>query len=263
MFLSCLCELSVLAGREIMEVYEGSVEVWQKADRSPLTSADLRADQVIRGGLEKAFPGVFILSEESSSGKVACHDTFFLVDPLDGTKEFVKRNGEFTVNIAYVAGGLPLAGVVYAPALDELYFAGRGLGVWKRSAGQEHALATCRDRGGRALRVLGSRSHGGDRLAAWLASLTVAHSLDSAGSSLKFCRIAEGRADLYPRFGPTSQWDTAAAQAILEEAGGCVVDLAGGGLRYGLERPVLNPDFVAAASWELHGMLFPPGQVKG
>jgi 3'(2'), 5'-bisphosphate nucleotidase len=243
--LQSLCEIAQAAGREIMDVYGTDFASWQKDDASPLTQADLRADRAIRQGLEKDFPGVFILSEESSSAGSPDCETFFLVDPLDGTREFLKRNDEFTVNIALVQGGEPVAGVVLAPALDELFYAARGLGAWKRAAGGDVRLQSPGPATSQPLRVIGSRSHGGEALEAWLARLTAPHSFVAAGSSLKFCRIAEGRADIYPRLGPTSQWDTAAAHAVLQEAGGAVVDPSGAPLRYGLEKPVLNPHFIA------------------
>ncbi len=160
--LETLCAIAEAAGREIMAVYAGDFASWSKADASPLTEADLRADKVIREGLEHAFPGVFILSEESSTAGAARPDTFFLVDPLDGTKEFLKRNDEFTVNIALVHGGRPVAGVVLAPALGELYFAGEGVGAWKRTGAGTVALKVAGHDAGRPLRVMGSRSHGGE-----------------------------------------------------------------------------------------------------
>lgn len=246
--LGTLCRIAEAAGREILAVYEQGGEVWEKADASPLTEADLRADRVIRAGLEQHFPGTFILSEESRSSGNSGDAPFFLVDPLDGTKEFIKRNGEFTVNIAWIADGQPAAGVVFAPALDELFYAGVGLGAWKRDKSGLHPIVVSSRAEEQPLRVIGSRSHGGEKLSEWLSSLSSSYSFVAAGSSLKFCRIAEGGADIYPRFGPTSQWDTAAAQCVLEIAGGSVSDLDGEPLRYGLDRPLLNPEFIAAAS---------------
>jgi 3'(2'), 5'-bisphosphate nucleotidase len=246
--LQTLCAIAQAAGREIMEVYACDFASWNKPDASPLTEADLRADAVIRKGLEQAFPGVFILSEESTSAGDAQPETFFLVDPLDGTKEFLKRNDEFTVNIALVRHGRPVAGVVLAPALGELFFAAQGVGAWKHSPAGNVALKVAGDDPAAPLRVMGSRSHGGDALAEWLTRLGCEHSFVAAGSSLKFCRIAEGQADVYPRHGPTSQWDTAAAQAVLEQAGGAVLDPQGKPLRYGLDRPILNPYFMAVGN---------------
>lgn len=245
--LDCLCDIAAQAGQDIMAVYRDGGEIWQKDDASPLTEADLRADRAIRAGLERYFPDIFILSEESRSAGALASDTFFLVDPLDGTKEFIKRNDEFTVNIALVTGGVTMAGVVLAPALDEVFFAARGLGVWKRDRAGVRPIRAAASAADQPLRVIGSRSHGGEALAAWLEKLSRAHSFVAAGSSLKFCRIAEGVADVYPRFGPTSQWDTAAGQCVLEVAGGRVTDMSGEPLRYGLDRALLNPEFMAAA----------------
>lgn len=248
--LARLCAIAQEAGREIMAVYGTDFASWSKDDASPLTQADLRADKVIREGLEASFPGIFILSEESSSAGAADAQIFFLVDPLDGTREFLKRNDEFTVNIALVQASRPVAGVVYAPALGEMFYAGQGLGAWKQTAEGPRRLKTAAAGAG-SQRIIGSRSHGGDALAAWLAKLPFEHTFVAAGSSLKFCRIAEGEADLYPRLGATSQWDTAAAQAVLQEAGGAVLGPDGLPLAYGLARPVLNPFFIALADPQL------------
>jgi 3'(2'), 5'-bisphosphate nucleotidase len=246
--LTLLCDIALAAGREVLAVYGADIAAWEKNDASPLTEADLRSDAVIRRELERFFPGIFVLSEESTSTQTAGGvDTFFLVDPLDGTKEFIKRSGEFTVNIALVHQGKTVAGVVFAPALDELFYAAESFGAFKISANADGPVAINPASNGASgvLRVVGSRSHGADRLGEWLTTLKTDYALTQAGSSLKFCRIAEGVADVYPRFGLTSQWDTAAAQCVLELAGGCVLDFAGLPLRYGLDRPVLNPEFVA------------------
>lgn len=242
-----LCMIAEMAGTEIMAVYQDGGAVWTKTDSSPLTEADLRADRVICDALEQYFPGVAILSEESASGMTRRSDTFFLVDPLDGTKEFIKRNDEFTVNIALITHGRPVAGVVYAPALERMYFAAEGLGAMKRDAVGTNPLnlRVQSDRLGSELRIVGSRSHASKELEAWLQGLNEPYTFLAAGSSLKFCLVAEGLADIYPRFGPTSQWDTAAGQAILEMAGGEVRRLDGGLVEYGLDRPLLNPAFVA------------------
>jgi 3'(2'), 5'-bisphosphate nucleotidase len=252
--LRALCEIAQQAAAEVMDVYAAAIRAWAKEDKSPLTEADLRSDAVIRKGLMGLFPGVYILSEESVAGDAGNGETFFLVDPLDGTKEFIARNGEFTVNIALVHGGEPVAGIVLAPALDELFFAARGLGAWKQEAGGPVRLRPAAP--ARApLRVMGSRSHAGDAMAGWLARLGRDYELASVGSSLKFCRIAQGQADIYPRMGPTSQWDTAAGQAVLQEAGGIVLDATGQPLAYGLARPMINPSFVAVGDPKL---VFPP-----
>ena len=247
--LQVLCGIARAAGREVMDVYRTDFAHVRKDDESPLTQADLRSDRVVCDGLRREFPGMAIRSEESSPQPGAAQERFFLVDPLDGTKEFVKRNDEFTVNIALVERGAPVAGVVFAPALDELYFAAQGLGAWKIAHGGAALPLRAQAPGaGAPLRVIGSRSHAGPGLERWLQQLPPDHSFVAAGSSLKFCRLAEGAADVYPRIGPTSQWDTAAGQAVLECAGGVVLQPDGSPLRYGLDRPVLNPDFIALAS---------------
>ena len=248
--LNTLCSIALDAGREIMSVYAKDFSISHKEDASPLTEADLRADAVIRQGLEQHFPNVFILSEESVSVSDKQHaiERFFLVDPLDGTKEFLKRNGEFTVNIALIEKGISIAGVVYAPALDELFSAARGLGAWAIKSGHKTELKVKPIDTHAPLRVVGSRSHGADKLEAWLVELNKPYTFAPFGSSLKFCRIADGQADIYPRFGPTSQWDTAAAQCVLETAGGAVHNISGQTLLYGLEYDILNPEFIASTT---------------
>lgn len=256
--LALLREIAQAAGREILDVYARDIQHWSKDDQSPLTEADLRADAVIREALTRHFPDVYLLSEESASAmpEGGPPASFFLVDPLDGTKEFLKRNDEFTVNIALVHEGDPIAGVVYAPALGEMFYGARGLGAWKvQGHGEPTPMRCTAPTPGATLRVMGSRSHGGDAMDAWLSSLGAEYAFVAAGSSLKFCRIAEGSADIYPRMGPTSQWDTAAAQAVLQAAGGAVLDPEGEPLRYGLERPILNRHFVALAAADME---YPP-----
>lgn len=257
--LDSLCRIAEAAGREVMEVYHSDFAVWHKKDASPLTEADLRADEVIRNELERIFPGIFILSEESSSVAAAELDqetinTFFLVDPLDGTKQFLKRNGEFTVNIALIHQGKPVAGVVLAPASQELFYAAEGLGAWKRNSTCLNSLKVASFHGDRPLHVIGSRSHGRAALDQWLAALDYESTFIGAGSSLKFCRIAEALADMYPRFCLSSQWDTAAAQCILEQAGGRVCNFSGMRLCYGLEQSILNPFFFAMGDPSLYDL---------
>jgi 3'(2'),5'-bisphosphate nucleotidase len=255
--LAALCGIARAAGREIMEVYAQDFTSWKKGDSSPLTAADLRSDHVIREGIAREFPGVYYLSEESAGllPKGGAR-TFFLVDPLDGTKEFLARNGEFTVNIALIDAGEAVAGVVYLPAQDEMFWGMRGEGAWRQRAGEApQRLQVAERAAGRPLRVMGSRSHASDGFGQWLQALGHPYEFVAAGSSLKFCRIAEGAADLYPRIGPTSQWDTAAAQAVLEAAGGVVRDAEGQVLRYGLDRAMRNPNFIALADAALE---YPP-----
>lgn len=245
-----LCTIAREAGRQIRDLQDPRQPYRRKDDDSPLTQADLRSHEVILAGLRAAFPGIPVWSEEGSPLAGAAAE-FFLVDPLDGTKEFVAGSGEYTVNIALVRDGHPVAGVVFVPALDQLYVAARGCGAFRHDAAGEVRLHTGAPGAGQPLRVTGSRSHGGPALQAWLQQLRVAHTFVPAGSSLKFCRIAEGAADVYPRLGPTCQWDTAAGQAVLECAGGVVLDAQGQDLAYGPDRPVLNPHFIALARREL------------
>lgn len=257
-----VCDIAARAGAAIMEVYGRDHISWTKDDASPLTEADVRADAVIRTALETAFPGVPILSEESRDDEPADADVFFLVDPLDGTKEFLSRNGEFTVNIALVDRGQVAAGVVHAPAIGELFFASAATGAVKRAGGLDRPVLAARLAGDGVspLRVIGSRSHGGAELEAWLATLEQPYTFVAAGSSLKICRVAEGAADIYPRFGLTSQWDTAAAQGVLEAAGGAMTGLDRKPLRYGLARPVLNPWFAAVGDIRALDLLPPDRQ---
>ncbi len=226
-----------------MSVYESAFVSWAKADDSPVTEADLRADEIIVGALRCEFGGVPIISEERQDF-VAGSSTFFLVDPLDGTKEFVLRNGEFTVNIALIVDSEPEAGVVFAPALNELFWGARELGAWKGDSRGERPISSGNWRSGGPLRVVGSRSHGGDEMERWLSLLAVPYEFAATGSSLKLCRVAEGQAELYPRLGPTMWWDTAAAHSVLREAGGYMHGITGAPFRYaGFARR--NPSFVA------------------
>lgn len=238
--------LARAAGAAILEVYARDFAVEAKDDDSPLTQADLASHRIISEGLRRLDPAIPVLSEEGADigwEERRTWPRYWLVDPLDGTREFVKKNGEFTVNIALVDGHRPVLGVVYAPVFDYLLHGTAGEGAWLREQGRDIALATRRP-ATTPLRVAASRSHLDPRTAAFLERLGEAerHGL---GSSLKFCRIAEGRVDVYPRFGPTSEWDTAAAQCVLEAAGGAVLDLDGQPLQYNRKESLLNPDFIA------------------
>jgi len=247
-------ELVHRAGEAIMAVYAQDFAVEHKDDRSPLTAADRAAHTLLDDGLVRLAGDYPVLSEESASIDWAIRrewTRYWLVDPLDGTREFVKRNGEFTVNVALIDQHRPVLGVVYAPALHYLAFAAEGLGAFHRAAnGQDIGLRTRRRRADQPLQVAASRSHLDARTQALLARLG-SHERIGLGSSLKFCRLAEGHIDLYPRFGPTSEWDTAAAQCVLEQAGGAVIDTRGQPLRYNTKESLLNPDFLALASIEL------------
>jgi len=246
--LSAVTRIARDAGEAIMDVYARGFSVTEKADHSPLTEADLAAHRVIVAGLAALPEAIPILSEEdagSFSGPDA-QGRYWLVDPLDGTKEFIKRNDEFTVNIALIERGRPVLGVVLVPVTGVAYVAAAGLGAHKIHAdGKCVAISVAgRPAAGATWRVLGSRSHTSAELAGWLEALG-AHTIWPVGSSLKSCLIAEGRADVYPRLGPTSLWDTGAAQAVLEQAGGRVVGLAGEPLGYASPSQTLNPHFIA------------------
>jgi 3'(2'), 5'-bisphosphate nucleotidase len=237
------------AGAAILQVYATDFGVRSKGDASPVTEADERAEAIILERLAQLTPDIPIVSEEAASGGSipATGRSFWLVDPLDGTKEFVNRNGEFTVNIALIDGGTPVLGVVLAPALHCLYggATGEGAFTWDPRGRRAIACARARDEG---LIVVSSRSHGdADALERFLAGRRVASSV-SAGSSLKFCLVAKGDADLYPRFGRTMEWDTAAGHAVLLAPGGDVSDLGGNRLTYG-KSGYENPPFIAAAHW--------------
>ncbi|RLJ67615.1 3'(2'),5'-bisphosphate nucleotidase CysQ [Sulfurisoma sediminicola] len=234
------------AGAAIMVVYSGDIAVAEKDDRSPLTEADERANAVIVGRLREITPDLPILSEEAVADFPGSDagGRYWLVDPLDGTKEFIKRNGEFTVNIALIENGKPVLGVVYAPALGTTYLAAWGLGAFKQAAdGPQQGIGAATHGDGDPWRVVGSRSHAGDSLGAFLQVLGD-HELVSMGSSLKLCLVAEGAADLYPRLGPTSLWDTAAAQCVVEQAGGEVLAPDGRPLSYANPSERLNPHFL-------------------
>lgn len=234
------------AGDAIMNVYESPFAVEHKDDNSPLTQADLESQRLIVAALKELTPEVPVLAEESAAAPWAERRGWrelWVVDPLDGTREFVKRNGEFTVNIALVSDHEPLLGVVAAPAHGWLYWGAQGLGAFSQHRGEpRRAIRTSPPQ--RPVRVLGSRSHGSPQTAQYLERIGD-YSLSGIGSSLKFCLLAEGKADLYPRFGPTSEWDTAAGQALLEAAGGHVTRLDGHRLRYNCRESLLNGDFVA------------------
>ena len=246
-------DLAEAAAREIMRIYAGDLGVRDKADKSPVTDADQAAELIIVAGLRALAPGVPVVAEEEmAAGHVPKLDAigsggpFWLVDPLDGTKEFIKRNGEFTVNIALIEGGRPTLGIVLAPATGMLWRGAAGLGADKREGSGGFVPISTRTPPPQGLTACASRSHAiYSDLDIWFRNnnLTVADRVQ-AGSSLKFCLIAEGKADIYPRFGPTNEWDTAAGQGVLEAAGGEVVTTDGRPLLYGKPR-FSNPHFIA------------------
>jgi 3'(2'), 5'-bisphosphate nucleotidase len=236
------------AAARILEVYDGDFAVEHKDDRSPLTAADLAAHHCIVAGLERLAPDIPVLSEESAQDVPALvrrqWSRMWLVDPLDGTREFIKRNGEFTVNIALIGeDGAPVLGVVQAPVTGVLWHGQRGRGAFRRDGDVDVAIRT-RAPATASLRVAASRSHRDARTEAVMARMGEVEPM-GIGSSLKFCRLAEGAMDVYPRFGPTSEWDTAAGQCVLEAAGGVVVDPRGRALRYNQRDTILNGDFLA------------------
>lgn len=232
------------AAEAILEVYNTDFGVREKDDNTPLTKADLAAHRTIVSALGELTPNVPVLSEESAELPYDVRrqwNTYWLVDPLDGTREFIKRNGEFTVNIALIHRGRSRLGVVQVPVTSDVYFAAEGHGAHHRGADGKQERLEVRDAPS-PLVVAGSRSHPGDRLKGYLDALGE-HELISMGSSLKFCLVASGRADVYVRLGLTSEWDTAAAQCVVEEAGGRVTDTSMNPLRYNTKDSLLNPEF--------------------
>jgi 3'(2'), 5'-bisphosphate nucleotidase len=243
---AALMPIVARAGEAIMRVYNAEFAVEHKPDHSPLTLADLESQRVIIEGLTRLTADIPILSEESAQAPWAERQAWtelWVVDPLDGTREFVKRNGEFTVNIALVADHEPLLGVVAAPAQGVLYWGAAGVGAFRERQGEAPtAIHVAPPQ--QPLRVVGSRSHESPQTSAYLARLG-SYEIKGVGSSLKFCQVAEGSADLYPRFGPTSEWDTAAGHALLEAAGGQVTRVDGHRLRYNCRASLINGDFLA------------------
>jgi 3'(2'),5'-bisphosphate nucleotidase len=249
-----LVTLAIAAGREIMVIYGQDFTQRAKSDLTPVTEADEAAERIILEGLARLDPATPVISEEAAAaGRVPeVGDRFYLVDPLDGTKEFISRNGEFTVNIALIEKGRPVMGVVYAPALSRLFWGERGGGAAQGQIGEDGEVAGWRPVSVRKCPedgaiVVASRSHRDAATDEFLRTVNV-KSLVSAGSSLKFCLVASGEADLYPRFGRTMEWDTAAGHAVLLAAGGKVLTEKGNPLVYGKrERGFDNPGFIASS----------------
>jgi 3'(2'), 5'-bisphosphate nucleotidase len=241
-----LVDLARRAGDAILAVYAGDIAVTTKDDASPLTQADLASHRVIRAALAELTPDIPLLSEESAEIPFATRrrwSEYWLVDPLDGTREFINRNGEFTVNIALVREHRPVLGVVHVPVRGQTYWGVVGDGAWKQDGGSEPVSIHTRRPPAEVPIVVGSRSHANPKLEAALKPIGE-HQMVSMGSSLKFCLVAEGAADLYPRLGPTSEWDTAAAQAVVEAAGGRVLELDGAPLSCNQKDSYLNPWFI-------------------
>lgn len=247
-YLESLIALAEQAASAVMAVYAQDFSVFNKEDKSPLTQADMAAHEIINQGLA-ALAETPVLSEE---GDIPPWETrrhwprYWLVDPLDGTKEFVNKNGEFTINIALIEQGVPVLGVVSLPAFNEIYFGVKGVGAWKQTASGDRQSITVNPPPRTGWKVVGSRSHNTAATMSFIDALPGAEYV-LMGSSLKFCAVAQGRADIYPRFGPTSEWDTAAPQAVVEAAGGQVVKCNLEPLRYNTKASLVNPFFIACA----------------
>ena len=260
--LKAVIDIAQQASRAIMQVYAGEFAVENKQDDSPLTQADREAHRIITAGLQSLTPNIPVLSEESPAHTHEFNTrrhwpTLWLVDPLDGTREFINRNGEFTINIALIHQHRPILGVVAVPATKTMYAGAVGLGAQRIDTHGSHSIRILKP--ARTVPVVvGSRSHRGDSLDALLTQLGN-HELCAVGSALKFCRVAEGAADFYPRLGPTSEWDTAAGQAVLEAAGGQVINLHGAPLTYNQRDSLLNPHFLAFGDATVNWLgLLPP-----
>lgn len=237
------------ASEKVLHIYQSDFKVNYKEDHSPITAADIASHDIIVKGLRQISRDIPILSEEGA--EIPWEERkkwrrFWLIDPIDGTKDFTQRTGEFTVNIAMIEDGEPVMGVVTAPALKEAFWGIKGEGAHMRDrTGRVHRIRVAEPKD--ALRVVASKNHLNEETRAFIEALG-SHETVQAGSSLKFCRIAEGHADIYPRMGPTSEWDTAAAHAVLVAAGGKVQTPEGQPLVYGKEN-ILNPNFIAAGNW--------------
>lgn len=250
--LKILCEACIdiahQTGEKILEIYQGEYSVEEKADKTPLTTADTAAHNIIEKALKKLTPAIPVLSEESEKIPFEIRQTwqtYWLVDPLDGTREFIKRNGEFTVNIALIHEHKSILGVIYAPVLDIDYFAWQAGGAFKSKQRQAPVKIHCRQPDINKLTIAGSRSHASPGLQYFIQQFENPEVM-SMGSSLKSCLVAEGRADIYPRLGLTSEWDTAAAHCIVEEAGGQIVKTSMQPLLYNTKDSLLNPEFFVA-----------------
>ena len=248
-----ISNISVEAGRIILDYYNKNLNITFKADESPLTQADLASNKLITDTIKKITPNIPILSEEEFIEWDVRKEwkKYWLIDPLDGTKEFIKKNGEFTVNIALIENNRPTLGVIYAPVSNELYFAKKNFGSFKiLTSTQLNTLDNAKKisikiNKTNKVKIIGSRSHSNPILQKWVSKNFNDFQILQKGSSLKFCLIAEGFADIYPRFGPTSEWDIAAGHIILEEAGGKLKSIDNKEILYNEKENILNPDFFA------------------
>ena len=248
-----ICNISIRAGNKILEYYKDDIEVTHKNDSSPLTKADLASNKLIITSLYNLDKTIPILSEESlvDWNTRKSWNKYWLVDPLDGTKEFIKNNGEFTVNIALVVNNSPILGVIFVPAKSVIYFAQKGYGSFTihtsveiKSLDEAKQISVLKQ--SNSVRIIGSRSHSNNTFTNWVNEKFPNAQIIQAGSSLKFCLIAAGKADIYPRFGPTSEWDIAAGHIILNEAGGKVSTLNNKEIKYNEKESLLNPEFIAS-----------------
>lgn len=238
-------KIAVAAGEQILDIYDTNFDIDKKEDQSPLTAADMASHSTIVAGLKDIGGGIPVLSEESAD--IAWEQrrhwrTYWLVDPLDGTREFIKKNGEFTVNIALIHDHKPILGSVYVPVSHTCYYGIVGEGAFREDTDGKTPISTRRT-GKDNLAVAGSRSHGNETQQAFMDRLVDAEVM-AIGSSLKFCLVAEGKVDIYPRFGPTSEWDTAAAHCVVEQAGGTITDAKFNPLLYNNKESLLNPHFL-------------------
>lgn len=241
-------QIAYQAGKEIMEIYDAGFSVEEKSDHTPVTEADTAANEVIETCLKELTPHLPILTEEAKPIPFSGRQTwsrYWLIDPLDGTREFIKRNGEFTVNIALIDGDKSVMGVVYAPVIGVLYYAAKGQGAFKQESTNAPKAIQVRDKCTGKMTIACGRSEPSEELKKFIANLGD-YEILRVGSALKSCLVAEGKADLYVRLGPTSEWDTAAAQCVVEEAGGAITDTEMQTLLYNTKESLLNPHFFVA-----------------
>lgn len=247
-------QVAYQAGKVIMELYDAGFSVGQKSDHTPVTEADMAANHVIETRLKELTPHLPILTEETKPTSFAQRQTwqrYWLIDPLDGTREFIKHNGEFTVNIALIDGDEPVMGVVYAPVMGVLYFAAKGQGAFKQESTNKPQAIHVRDKCSGKTVIACGRSNPSKEINTFLANLGE-YKIIRVGSALKSCLVAEGTADLYARLGPTCEWDTAAAQCVVEEAGGAITDTNMQRLRYNTKDDLLNPHFFVAGDQSIN-----------
>ena len=233
------------AGKAIMQIYDAGFSVDEKSDQTPVTEADMAAHNVIETRLRELTPHLPIITEEASAPPFAERQSwprYWLIDPLDGTREFIKRNGEFTVNIALIDGANSVMGVVYAPVKGVLYYAAKGQGAYKQESLDKPVAIHVREKCHEKVVIACGRSHPSQEIRQFLSRLDN-YEIIHVGSALKSCMVAEGKADLYARLGPTSEWDTAAAQCVVEEAGGAITDTKMQRLKYNTKDSLLNPHF--------------------